>query len=97
MAETEFITGESDPADYTVAQVVAHLDANPGDADRVMDLEEDNKARAGILSWEAPTPEATVVDPRSGDVVAASSEDAPQVGDTWTEDDGYTREVISVS
>lgn len=97
MAETEFITGESDPADYTVAQVVAHLDANPGDIDRVMDLEEDNKSRLGILGWEAPTVEPTIVDPQSGDVVEASDPEVPQVGDEWTEDDGYTRRIVSVS
>lgn len=42
-------TGEFDPGDHTVAEVLAHVDANPDDLDRVLADEEAGKARVTLL------------------------------------------------
>jgi hypothetical protein len=38
-----------DPSEHTVAEVVEHLDANPDDAARVLEVEQSGKARKGVL------------------------------------------------
>jgi ABC-type nitrate/sulfonate/bicarbonate transport system substrate-binding protein len=38
-----------DPAEHTVADVLAYLDANPDQAERVMEQEQDGKARKTLL------------------------------------------------
>jgi hypothetical protein len=52
---------EFDPTDHSVAEVKAHLEANPDDLDRVLELEKAGKNRQGIVSLggddaEAATP-----------------------------------------
>lgn len=42
-------TEEFDPAEHTVSEIVEHVDANPDDRDRVLEAEQDGKARKGVL------------------------------------------------
>jgi hypothetical protein len=42
---------EFDPGEYTVAEVIEHLDANPNDAARILEAEQSGKARKGVLEY----------------------------------------------
>lgn len=104
---SEFAPGVSDPADFTVDDVVAALaSADESERQRVLDLEADGKARKGILESEppapptAPTPE-TLAALNDGDTSPPEPEpapvdDGPQVGDHLEDtEDGYGRVVVS--
>lgn len=44
-------TLDFDPADYTVEEVKAYVEANPETADAVLELESNGKNRSGLLSF----------------------------------------------
>jgi hypothetical protein len=44
-------TLDYDPADHTVDDVKAHVEANPDQADAILELELNGKGRSGLLSW----------------------------------------------
>jgi hypothetical protein len=46
------VGGGFDPAEHTVPEVLDHLEQHPDDADRVLGLERDGKARAGVLGHD---------------------------------------------
>lgn len=89
---TEFVTGESDPADFTVDQVTAHLaTASPDEFARVQDLEsgDGGKGRKGITGLtyaDATEPEAPT-----------ENADGLAVGDEYTTEDGHTAVVVSIT
>jgi hypothetical protein len=43
--------GDFNPADHTIEEVKAHIGDNPGDVQRVYDLEVDGKGRTTLLDW----------------------------------------------
>ena len=95
--DQQFVTGESDPADYKVDQVVAHLaTASPDEFARVQDLEsaEGAKGRVGILSLE-PTDPAEVAQETNDDGEPVGVLGLP-VGAEYKTEDGRSAVVVSI-
>lgn len=95
--QPEFVTGESDPADYGVEAVAAHLlTASPDEFSRVIDLEtgEGGKGRKGITSLTLPDP--TEVPQETNDDGQPVGVLGLAVGDEYDTDDGRPARVVSI-
>lgn len=91
MSEAQsFITGESDPNDFKVDQVTAHLaTASSEEVERVRELESAGQGRKGILTADT---EAMAVGAFED---ANSDPDRPKPGDRIVQLDGIERVVVS--
>jgi hypothetical protein len=77
------ITEPFDPADHSVKDVVAYLDANedPGEKARVLQAEREGKARAGVLdTFVDPVNPADEVEQAEAAQVLDHREDAEAMG-----------------
>jgi hypothetical protein len=87
---SDFVHGESDPADYNAPVVVEYLTgpgADPAEFARVQELEATGRNRVSITGLELEAVQEDAAD---------QADDRPQEGDTLPDqEDGYTRVVVS--
>lgn len=100
MSDAQFITGQSDPHDFTADEVKDHMTASDNDEVariQAMESAEGGKGRVSVLNWEREPEPAPAPAPADEDAPPAYTDaDRPAVGDTLADEgDGFTRVVVS--